>query len=555
MKKYSINLSFRLIISIFIVMFFCHIKSYAAIWLYDGYGNFKVYISNAIKRGWFKENGNQYYATKEGNLALGWVEIDGDMYFFNTGYSDFGKRVTGYHYIDGYRYYFDSDGKLLRDDYISGYRADEDGIIFDENGNEMTGNELSSKPTENTIMKIAEERNKLAGEILEDFNKKNETTKENKIETQAIVKDISSIVGAADSGVIRSKRRATDDQLIKVNANQSKIFIKDSGNLSLKNNYDYTNLKIDSEKTKQVEEVVKQFVNNYIKSDMTDFEKEMQIIQYLVENNVYDYQNYLENKIPVDSYTSYGALVKKTSVCAGYADAFNVLCKAVNIESEIVSGKGNGGSHAWNRIKLDNNWYNVDVTWEDPVPSNNYGFGNLRNKYINLTDEELKFDHEWVVDKVCNSTLYGKNLIEYYMLKGKVDKDFNIDSFRNELMMEFEPSIKKVESNSYTLEYTNNPVYSIGAKFTNGLNYLTTNDEQVVKDVIVDMIDKNYKTIYLTYNKDTDMNFINNNWLTKNTKYNNWWVVDMGENTYSSYNTNKSFKTLWLIPEFTKFAK
>ena len=69
------------------------------------------------------------------------------------------------------------------------------------------------------------------------------------------------------------------------------------------------------------------------------------------------------------------------------------------------------------------------------------------------------------------------------------------------------------------------------------------------------MINKNYKTIFITYHKDLDMNFINSSWLAKNTKYNNWWAIDMGENTYSTYNTNKNFKTLWLIPEFTKFAK
>lgn len=63
-----------------------------------------------------------------------------------------------------------------------------------------------------------------------------------------------------------------------------------------------------------------------------------------------------------------------------------------------VSGEGNGvggwGGHAWNKIKLDGEWYHVDVTWEDPImngdPENGYGYGNLRNEYINITDSKWR---------------------------------------------------------------------------------------------------------------------------------------------------------------------
>ena len=58
----------------------------------------------------------------------------------------------------------------------------------------------------------------------------------------------------------------------------------------------------------EVQKVAKDFVNNYIADDMTDFEKEMEIIQYMVQNITYDYDNFLEGTVPGTSYGTTGAL-------------------------------------------------------------------------------------------------------------------------------------------------------------------------------------------------------------------------------------------------------
>ncbi|MGN0538742.1 MAG: transglutaminase domain-containing protein [Candidatus Fimenecus sp.] len=57
-----------------------------------------------------------------------------------------------------------------------------------------------------------------------------------------------------------------------------------------------------------------------------------------------------------------------TPVCEGYAEALKILCNRENIPCVVVVGDANGGGHAWNYVKMeDNKWYAVDMTWDDPV--------------------------------------------------------------------------------------------------------------------------------------------------------------------------------------------
>ena len=64
--------------------------------------------------------------------------------------------------------------------------------------------------------------------------------------------------------------------------------------------------------------------------------------------------------------TPYGALVAGQAVCEGYARAFAMLCNKVGIENLFAIGSYDGIEHKWNMVKLDGNWYNIDLTWDDP---------------------------------------------------------------------------------------------------------------------------------------------------------------------------------------------
>ena len=76
------------------------------------------------------------------------------------------------------------------------------------------------------------------------------------------------------------------------------------------------------------------------------------------------------------------------AVCTGYTFAYKHIMDKLNIDTIIIPGKGIGQDHVWNRIKLEENWYNVDVTWDD------YGSIAVGNSYFLLEDEIFSTTHE-----------------------------------------------------------------------------------------------------------------------------------------------------------------
>lgn len=68
-------------------------------------------------------------------------------------------------------------------------------------------------------------------------------------------------------------------------------------------------------------------------------------------------------------HTLYGALVQKAAVCDGYASAMQYLLGRVGIKCLMVYGadRANAGeNHAWNLVKLEDEYYHLDVTWDLP---------------------------------------------------------------------------------------------------------------------------------------------------------------------------------------------
>ena len=92
----------------------------------------------------------------------------------------------------------------------------------------------------------------------------------------------------------------------------------------------------------------------YIENDMTDFEKVMAVHDYMVIHYDYDY-TYKNHSISI--------MVTKTGVCESYTFAFMYIMDLLGIESRYVSSKQM--EHAWNLVKIDGNWYHIDVTWDD----------------------------------------------------------------------------------------------------------------------------------------------------------------------------------------------
>jgi hypothetical protein len=152
---------------------------------------------------------------------------------------------------------------------------------------------------------------------------------------------------------------------------------------------------IREDRAKQVYDKAKAVVAEIIRPGMSDYEKELAIHDYLLLHVAYDYDNYVQDAVPYDSYTMYGALIKGVAVCQGYAYAAQLMLEMAGIESHIVTGTANGIPHAWNKVKIGGEYYNLDVTWDDPVPDVQ---GRVTYGYFNVTDEELRRDHVWEDD-------------------------------------------------------------------------------------------------------------------------------------------------------------
>ncbi len=122
-----------------------------------------------------------------------------------------------------------------------------------------------------------------------------------------------------------------------------------------------------------------------VEDGMDDYRRVRAFHDYLVNHTVYGAGD--------RSYSAAGALLDGKAVCDGYAHAFDLLCYLSGIDCLKIAGTANGGGHAWNKVELDGVWYNVDVTWDDPVVIG--GGDMLRYDYFLVSDETLARDHQW----------------------------------------------------------------------------------------------------------------------------------------------------------------
>lgn len=157
-----------------------------------------------------------------------------------------------------------------------------------------------------------------------------------------------------------------------------------SGNeyyVSITYSFDVDELKsIKAETTQLVEDAVK----NIGADELSDYEKVCAVNEYLCDTVYYpDVEPYE----PV-THTVYGALKNGCAVCEGYACAAKLILNSYGIECDIQVGDClNGGGHAWNLVKLDGAWYQLDVTWDDQSTG--------RSDYLLVTDEFMKQSRTW----------------------------------------------------------------------------------------------------------------------------------------------------------------
>ncbi|MBG9454315.1 S-layer protein [Lysinibacillus sphaericus] len=91
-------------------------------------------------------------------------------------------------------------------------------------------------------------------------------------------------------------------------------------------------------------------------------------------------------------YSPYTLLTEKKGVCQAYALVLYRMLEMQGFEVQYVPGKVGEQLHAWVLVKLDNAWYHIDVTWDDPLPDHK---GEVRYNYFLVSDRQLAKDHSW----------------------------------------------------------------------------------------------------------------------------------------------------------------
>ena len=129
-------------------------------------------------------------------------------------------------------------------------------------------------------------------------------------------------------------------------------------------------------------ETIKKDIVNQVASD-DNYTKIKRIHNFLV-----DYIEYDASMIRTNTRNIYGALIEKNVVCEGYAESFKYLLDAVGIPCVEIVGTGTNSSgkteaHAWNYVLLNDSWYAIDVTWDDPtIIGNGKAPKSARTKYF-----------------------------------------------------------------------------------------------------------------------------------------------------------------------------
>ena len=172
------------------------------------------------------------------------------------------------------------------------------------------------------------------------------------------------------------------DEYVKYNVASTRYSIK-----GMPGDYTFTlqvKYRESKEQTQYVKAQAKSIVGSIVKLGMDEHEKVKAIHDYVVKHVSYD--------TSYQAYTAYEALANRSAVCQGYTLLTYELLKEAGIQNHIVTGTGNGQAHAWNLVNIENKWYHLDTTFDDPVPDK---AGRATYSYFNMSDEQLSKDHEW----------------------------------------------------------------------------------------------------------------------------------------------------------------
>lgn len=169
----------------------------------------------------------------------------------------------------------------------------------------------------------------------------------------------------------------------------SQIYIETNnfGKITVEVSYMYSKDEIEIINEK-VDNIIKEKINN----KMGTPEKIRAIHDYIISTTTYDSKlaETIKNNTTEfhnnehRSHIAYGPLIEGYGICGGYSDAMAIFLNRLDIENYKISNI----SHVWNYVNVDGKWYHLDLTWDDPVLTNDEEV--LLHNFFLITSDELE---------------------------------------------------------------------------------------------------------------------------------------------------------------------
>ena len=176
-----------------------------------------------------------------------------------------------------------------------------------------------------------------------------------------------------------------------------KTLFDETGEITIKVTHLYSNEEID-----RIDKDIDLLIENVVKDSMNDKEKILALHDYIINNTKYDIEraNSETNSSEYDSARILGVLYDHYAICSGYADLMAVILEKLNIPNYKISSE----THVWNALYLDNEWWHLDLTWDDPISTS--GKDILDHSYFLIDSKTLRELDAGIKDHIYDKDIY-----------------------------------------------------------------------------------------------------------------------------------------------------
>lgn len=211
--------------------------------------------------------------------------------------------------------------------------------------------------------------------------------------------------------------------------------------------------------SKKIDEIIK---NLNITADMTEYEAVYRVYNWFLfgirEGKGIEYDHIYERTEPYD------VLTDGIGICYSFSIAMKMILNKIGIECYMVGA--NTLNHEWNRVKIDNCWYEMDITWESSnkndeneasggkkkMMAKNWSDGSsssYKSCYFLLDDIHMRYSHRSAADREQDAK---KTIAE---VKAELNNRYSDSILLGETLLNFNDILSELAATpKYTIQYT-----------------------------------------------------------------------------------------------------